>query len=192
MPKRPCVFSTAFIRETVDPVVASVWEERLGTKAPFGKLRQMWKTQHCTKDDPYNTGCPYPMEDCALAFLIAVQRTAAAHPARPTGYFRTVALTLGLDRADNKPLARDIVRRTDVHKERDTSSLASGDRSRRPGNAEGAGTPGIHEAGDAPVVPSETGLRRADHRPVRIGELLGSINVRPHQGPPTDSQEGDQ
>lgn len=165
--KRKCVFSTSFIRDGIDPRVAAVWQDEFGTKAPFGKLRLMWKEQHCIKVDPYNTGCPYPVEDCSLAFLAAVQRTAGAHPAHPTGYFRAVALSMGLDRADNKPLARDTLSRTDVHKEGHPGSPSSGPE---------AG-PGVH---------------RPDRGPIRIGELLGAVDLGPHQRPSKDEQEGNQ
>ena len=165
-PVRKCIFSTEFVRAEVDPRVQAQWQSAYGKGAPFGKLRQIWKEVHCTKVDPYNTGCPYAQSDCALAFLVGVERTLGAHPARPTGYFRAVALNLGLDRADNKPLARDTLRRTDVHKEGDTEG-------RRSGAQEGQG------------------MRSATNRPVRISELLGTYHPRPHQGPITDSQEGD-
>lgn len=162
---RACVFSTDFIREEVDPRVQEAWREAYRTAAPFAKLRQMWKTQHCVQVDPYNTGCPYATEDCAMAFLVAVERTTGFHPERPTGYFRAVAHSMGLDRADNKPLSRDIVSRMDVRKE---------------------GQPA--DSGDG----SEEGrvLHRPVNRPVRIGELLGALDLRPHQGPTKDSQEG--
>jgi hypothetical protein len=166
MRKRACVFSTAFVKEGIDPRVKDEWESAFGAKAPFAKLRQMWKTQHCVQVDPYNTGCPYPEVDCSLAFLVAVQRTAGAHPDRPTGYFRAVAHSMGLDRADNKPLARDTLTRTDVHKE---------------GHPGGRGS-GSEEGQD---------VRRSTTRPVRIGELLGAFDSRSHQISTTDEQEGD-
>ncbi len=173
MRKRACVFSTEFMRKGIDPRVKTEWEGAFGEPAPFGKLRQMWKTQHCTKVDPYNTGCPYPEADCSLAYLVAVQRTAGAHPERPTGYFRAVALSMGLDRADNKPLERDTVRRTDVRKEGHAGGVPGGSSSGR-------------ETGGLP----EDHLRGPSRRPQRIGELLGGLDLRPHQRPTKDVQEG--
>lgn len=181
---RKCVFSTPFIHNEIDPRVQQQWTETYGVGAPFGKLRQMWKAVHCTKVDPYNTGCPYSQEDCGLAFLVAVERTVGARPDRPTGYFRTVALTLGLDRADNKPLARDTLRRTDVLKEGDTEGSRGSSATRR------GATP--QERLEDQRAGSSSDLHRATSGPVRISELLGAIDPRPHQGPSTDSQEGDQ
>lgn len=186
---RKCVFRTAFIREEIDPRVQRAWQETYETGAPFGKLRQMWKTVHCSKVDPYNTGCPYSESDCGMAFLIAVERTVGAHPDRPTGYFRAVALTLGLDRADNKPLARDIVRRMDVRKEGHTTgprrSPTEGLPRTRPMDAR-TGDDRLRAGGldEGPVV------HGANHRPQRIGELLGNLDLRPHQRPTKDVQEG--
>ena len=177
MTKRKCIFSTPFIHDQIDPRVDEAWRETYRVKAPFAKLRQMWKTQHCVQVDPYNTGCPYSEEDCAMSFLVAVERTVGFHPERPTGYFRAVAHSMGLDRADNKPLARDTLRRTDVRKEGDART-ASRDLS--------AGPSSNGESGPAPV--KTTDLRRTDHRPQRIGELLGSLNLGPH---PREERDGD-
>lgn len=193
MSTRKCVFSTEFVREEIDPRVQTQWQEAYGKGAPFGKLRQMWKEVHCSKVDPYNTGCPYSISDCGLSFLVAVERTVGAHPERPTGYFRTVALTLGLDRADNKPLARDTLRRTDVHKEGDSGGLR-GSHTSRPGR-DGEATHGLASAQDSRTggSPDEGApdLHRTSHRPHTVGDVLGTLNLRPHQIPTTDSQEGD-
>lgn len=113
-----------------------------------------------------------------MAFLVAVERTTGFHPDRPTGYFRAVAHSMGLDRADNKPLSRDIVSRTDVRKE---GHPAGGRSSTQAGPQEGLGDIGISDA---------ESLRRANNRPVRVDALLGALNLRPHKGPTKDSQEG--
>jgi hypothetical protein len=186
--KRKCVFSTPFIHDQVDPRVDEAWREAYRVKAPFAKLRQMWKTQHCVQVDPYNTGCPYSTEDCAMSFLVAVERTVGFHPERPTGYFRAVAHSMGLDRADNKPLARDTLRRTDVRKEGNTRGLEGRSETGRSSDRAGTGAPGVHEAGDQGVVDDASGLRRTDHQPVRIGELLGSLNLGPRS---REERDGD-
>ncbi len=190
--KRACVFSTEFQRVGIDPRVKTEWEEAFGAAAPFAKLRQMWKTQHCVQVDPYNTGCPYPEVDCSLAFLAAVQRTAGAHPARPTGYFRAVSHSMGLDRADDKPLQRDMIRRTDVHKEGQPGAIPSG-HGERPGRDDRVAQDGsgIYQGDGGGVGEESPDLRRSSHRPVRIGELLGAIDPRTRQRPTTDEQEGD-
>ena len=104
--KRSCCFKDPFTREQVDPRVQALWESTYGKKAPFGNLRQMWVREHCRTVAPYDD-CPYDKQDCALSFLGAVEQvTGAAKREHPTGYFRSVARTLGYRRAEDKPLAR--------------------------------------------------------------------------------------
>jgi hypothetical protein len=185
---RKCVFSTPFIREQIDPRIDEAWRETYRVKAPFAKLRQMWKTQHCVQVDPYNTGCPYSEEDCAMSFLVAVERTVGFHPERPTGYFRAVAHSMGLDRADNKPLARDTLRRTDVRKEGDPGGLEGRDRAGHTRNPGGMDAPGDDEARDQASLDEAADLRRSTYRTVRIGELLGTFDPRSR---PREERDGD-
>jgi hypothetical protein len=185
---RKCVFSTPFIREQIDPRIDEAWRETYRVKAPFAKLRQMWKTQHCVQVDPYNTGCPYSEEDCAMSFLVAVERTVGFHPERPTGYFRAVAHSMGLDRADNKPLARDTLRRTDVRKEGDPGGLEGRHQQGFASSGPGVGPSGAYETFEEGVVGEASDLRRATHRPVRIGELLGTFDPRSR---PREERDGD-
>ena len=188
--KRKCVFSTPFIREQIDPRVQEAWREAYSMNAPFAKLRQMWKTQHCVQVDPYNTGCPYSEEDCAMSFLVAVERTVGFRPEKPTGYFRAVAHSMGLDRADDKPLARDTLTRTDVRNEGHPGGLESRfgtGPSRGRGLAEDRG---LHAAGDQGLDEEASDLHRTSHRPVRIGELLGTLDLGPREGPSKNGKEG--
>jgi hypothetical protein len=100
-----CVFSTEFVRTQVDPRVLEAFEA-CGKRPKFGDLRQQWRRQHCAVLNPYSSStCPYAPEDCALAFLTACQRS--ADKASPVGYFRKIARSMALDRAENKPLERE-------------------------------------------------------------------------------------
>lgn len=158
--KHPCVFSTAFVREQVDPRVQEAFAAG-GRKAPFGDLRQQWRKQHCQTLNPYTSDtCPYPPEDCALAFLAAVEH--AADKASPVGYFRKIARTMALDRADNKPLERD----------REPAQRPSP-----------AAPPGVHPAEGQDVRGADRGFQS-------IGDLLRAFDAGPRQGPAHDGEEG--
>jgi hypothetical protein len=99
----PCMFSTPFLREQVDPRIKDMWPD-----APFGNLRRLWRDRHCAELNPYESQwCPYRPEECATAFLLAVTNTVIANPRSRTGYFRAVALSTALKRADDKPLRRE-------------------------------------------------------------------------------------
>ena len=104
--RRSCIFRTEFCRAQVDPRVQSQWRARTGKAAPFGDLRRTWVREHCVRVAPAQGLCPYREQDCALAFLSAVQTSLTARK-NPMGYFRRVAKTLALDRLDSKPLSRD-------------------------------------------------------------------------------------
>lgn len=152
----PCVFKSAFLREQVDPRIEAAWPN-----APFGNLRKLWRERACAETNPYGSDtCPYSTENCALAFLQAVERTVYAMPRKPTAYFRSVALTIGMERAERKPLARE--------------------------SQEG---PGYRDGQDGGVA-TRWGMRRADTRPTGVGEVLRQIAARSHQGQPTDGSEG--
>lgn len=130
-----------------------------GRTPPFGDLRQQWRKMHCAVLNPYSSDtCPYSTEDCGLAFLAAVERS--VDKASPVGYFRSVARSMALDRADNKPLER----------ERDTTPRPSYE-----------GPVGLHPA-------EGQGLRGADRGPVRIGDLLGALDLGPRQRPADDGK----
>lgn len=156
----PCVFSTEFVREQVDPRVKEAFAAH-GRKAPFGDLRQQWRRQHCQTLNPYSSDfCPYPAEDCALAFLAAVERS--ADKASPVGYFRKIARSMALDRADHKPLER----------ERGT-------------------TPRSGHASPLEIHPEEgQGLRGADRGPQSVGDLLRSLDLGPRQRQADDGKAG--
>lgn len=102
-----CVFQDPFVREQIDPRIQSEWKAMYGCGAPFGDLRRTWRKEHCATLNPYGSaGCAYESKDCALAFLAAVQSSIGPSISRPAGYFRKVAKSTALVRADNKPLAR--------------------------------------------------------------------------------------
>jgi len=162
-----CVFSTPFIREQVDPRVKKLWSDRYGKGAPFGNLRLMWKERHCATLNPYGSeNCPYRPEDCALAFLAAVERVTAPDVTNPTGMFRTISTLMAAERADNKPLARDRI--VNVGSKEGPSNTR---------------TP----AGDIPAGP---GVRSRTAVPQRISELLGSLDLGARKGPTPNGEEG--
>lgn len=158
----PCVFSTAFVREQVDPRVKEAFAAS-GRKAPFGDLRRQWQREHCQTLNPYTSDtCPYPPEDCALAFLTAVEH--AADKASPVGYFRKIARSMALDRSENKPLERD---REYTSRPRDERAVEV-----HPGEGQG--------------------LRGPESRPQSIGDLLRALDLGPRQGPADDGKESPQ
>jgi hypothetical protein len=94
----------------VDRRVAKEWAFRFLRGAPFSRLRLSWKEQHCATLNPYRSvDCPYPERDCVLAFWLGVERTIseADSAQHAMGYFRMVVKRMALDRAENKPLARE-------------------------------------------------------------------------------------
>ena len=168
MSRWPCIFSGKFVREQVDPRVKAVWESTTGQKAPFGRLRMNFQQEHCRTINPYGSdSCPYREEECAMAFLSAVQNTLLPWVDDPAAYFVKLARANGAERADNKPLARE------MHRE------------------EGPGNPGGRQRGARPRPPrngetvrgltEEDLVRRAANRPQSIGALLGTLHVGPHQ-----------
>lgn len=101
----PCVFRERFVREEIDPRVKKSWELAYGTSAPFGRLRLLWREYHCAELNPYDSrDCPYRGRDCALSFLVAVERTCGgpAPPESAPGYFRKLAWAMAQRRADEK------------------------------------------------------------------------------------------
>lgn len=110
--KHPCVFRTEFHKEQVNArLVGGLKNKR---KVPFGDFTRTWRQEHCARINPYGSeSCPYRPEDCSMAFLNVAQR--AMEMDEPGAYFRVHAKYTGLDRAENKPLARERYDRTDGH-----------------------------------------------------------------------------
>ena len=160
--KHPCVFAHPFVREQVDPRVKVAWEERYGGRAPYGNLRLSWREMHCQTLNPYGSDtCAYRPEQCAMAFLIGVERLAAVPNISEKSaipYFRAIAHSMALERADDKPLSREKQSGTLVHDEAqgpgDTRDVRLSDEERQE-------------------------VHRARSRPIAIGELLGGLDVRP-------------
>ena len=171
----PCVFSDSFTKEQIDPRVQREWMEAHGKGAPFGDLRRSWKGEHCATINPYGSdSCPYAREECATAFLSAVQTACSPGIRNSAAYFKKVAKSTGLTRAENKPLARD-------RRDEGSSLAGGGGGGLRPGRTPGmAPFGGVHPSqGVVPeVLDEEDHLRRARTRPVSIGSLLGSNNDR--------------
>lgn len=195
MSKYPCIFFEDFTKEQVFP---RIYED--DPKADFGAYIRLWRKQHCSMINPFGSDdCPYAVEDCALAFLKTVLDSRDAKISR-TGLFSTMAKTRGIDRADNKPLARDRTLRTYGHQS-ETTGLRSGPRA---GSADDLA--GVQPS---PVEPrygglsgmardGSLGLRRPAYRPQSIGGLLRGDDPGPrtqpyrrHQGEASADHDGD-
>lgn len=170
--KYPCVFRGSFVRNEIDPRVQHIWEKRFGSDAPFGRLRTLFRERHCAELNPYGSdSCPYSEQDCAIAFYKCVVVTCgegtapgATDSRRATGYFRSVARSSAMYRADNKPLARN----------RDVAKKAE----EGPGNARDANQ-GSEEG---------RGVHGTRSRPVSIGDVLRSLDIGPRQGLSDDGE----
>ena len=170
----PCIFRGAFIREQVDPRVKELWERTTGSKAPFGRLRMNFQRQHCATINPYGSeDCPYREEECAMAFLSTVQNVLLPWITDPAAYFVKVAKSTGIERADNKPLARE------RHREEGSSDRRRADAGHAPGHPRDAGGESADEAR----------LHSARRRPESIGTLLGSLDLGARQGPAQDGSQ---
>ena len=172
----PCVFRTSFIREQIDPRIKAAWPGR----APWGDLRKTWKTEYCLRVNPtgYPEDCPFSEEDCALTFLQAVLIVTEAE--RPGALFRRVAATRGMERADQRPLARDRVPQGRPLHLGETSTVRDVVRPMGPGEV-GA------------VAGSESkrnAMSRRGARPISIGEVLGALDFGARQGSAQDGEEG--
>jgi hypothetical protein len=182
-----CVFRDPFVREQIDPRIQSEWKAMYGCGAPFGDLRRTWRKEHCAILNPYGSeGCSYGPKDCALAFLAAVQSSIGPNITRPAGYFRRVAKSTALVRADNKPLSRDRKLATDVLPKASPAAKAPRRQEGRPGNeSDGAhgdvARPVERVAGERDIPglfaldgDERKSMYRARSRPQSIGSLLGS------------------
>lgn len=193
-PKRlsrwPCIFRGRFIREQIDPRVKDLWERTTGKPAPFGRLRLAFQKGHCSAINPYGSdSCPYREEECALAFLSAVQNSLLPWVEDPAAYFVKVARSAGVERADNKPLARE------RHREEGSShpgGLRPGRGPRRNGGVAQVGRADPSPRVVPEVLDEEDHLRRARTRPDAIGDLLGALNLGSRQGPANDGKESAQ
>ena len=125
-----------------------------------------------------------------MAFLSSVQNSLLPWIDDPAAYFVKVARSSGIERADNKPLAREMHR--DLHQAGDNRSGGAGHGTGRPGDL--AQLPGVHPGQHVrtEVLDEEDHLRRAHVRPSPIGSLLGTLNLGPRQGRTTDGSEGNQ
>jgi len=105
--KWPCIFRHPIIRESVNPRL-----HRIDPKTPYAAFQKVFRSEHCATLNPYGSeNCPYSKEDCALAYYRDASRTlATANPKTRIGYFRKVTRSSAAARADDKPLARAIMR----------------------------------------------------------------------------------
>lgn len=184
--KWECWISTN-LAEEIDPAVDKLWRSTYGKRPPFGDLRNQWRRQHCRTLNPYGSeSCPYSMADCAAAFLAAVQVSCRSELKSPVGYFIRVAKSEAAKRADNKPLNRGLtastvygsIRRTGVPNEEP--------------KAQGPGITGPPTEGTESRQTDSGRLRRPSSGPVSIGDLLGQIDPRPHQGSTPTREESNE
>jgi hypothetical protein len=163
----PCVFSSKFLHDEVDPRIKKRWP-----KAPFGNLRRIWREQHCMTLNPYGSAtCPYAQQDCALSFLQTVEHSLAVGE-KPVPYFVRAAKTSALERADHKPLTRT---QGPSHPGAEVTNLRKGYIRHKDG-------------GIIPVQIADD-LYRALTRPVPIRDLFGSFDFRSRQGSADDGEE---
>lgn len=112
----PCVFRRPEIRQDVNPRLQRAYRESIkpGADPPYGALQGLWRREHCREINPYGSDtCPYEARDCILAYYKTAMDAIEQPGVRSvTGLFRILAHRRGLDRAENKPLARDRVRST--------------------------------------------------------------------------------
>jgi hypothetical protein len=194
--KYPCVFRTAFIREQVDPRVQATWKSHTGKPAPFGDLRRIWQTRHCSEVNPYGSeDCTYKPEDCALAFLQAVEASLAQAQENPVGYFRRVAFSMGQVRADDKPRRDAVFDRSRDHLRGEVhpagSQVAAGITETGPMMGHGPQGPGDPRA-TSPGPQAGPEVRSPSRGPISIGDVLRSLDLGPREGRPEDGQEGPQ
>lgn len=122
--KFPCVFRDKIIRESVNPQL-----HRIDPTTPYAAFQKVFRSEHCATLNPYGSeSCPYSKEDCALAYFRDAQRTlVSANPRTRIGYFRKVTRSSAAIRADDKPLARDTLKRTDGQTTNVQRPVGSGD-----------------------------------------------------------------
>jgi hypothetical protein len=174
----PCVIAHSRVRGSVDPWISQLWLRMIGGKVPFGDLRNQWRKHHCRTLNPYGSDtCPYQPDDCVTAFAQSAEVMIRAQPRSPVGYFMKVAKMSAAKRADEKPLTRD---RWKEYLDKGTNVPAS----------EEAPAPRSGYTGnEAEGIQQGQGVRRPAAGPIGIGELLGTLDVRPRELAPDERKE---
>jgi hypothetical protein len=174
--KWPCLFGEISTKD-IDSRVDKLWPGR----TPFGDLRNQWRRHHCRTLNPYGSeSCPYPLEDCGAAFLQAVEITLEKRPNSPVGYFIKVAKTEAAKRADRKGIQRGLTGHNNYG-----SILRTGVPNETPED-QGPG----HAGPATEDSKSRQRMRSSQAGPIRIGEVLGSIDPRSHPRPTPNGEEG--
>jgi len=165
----PCIFRQKSTIDVVEPWISDEWLRITGRKAPFGDLRNQFRKQHCRTLNPYGSEtCPFASEECVTAYRSSVAATLRARPRNPMGYFRTVARMEGARRAD-EGVDRRIRRRYSTPETNVPAAETSP--AERPG----------HTGNEAGSIQTGRGLHSPTSGPTGIGELLGTLDLRPRQ-----------
>jgi hypothetical protein len=154
----PCVIASPLLRKDANDLLARLWHEDREAPGypPYSAFARLFRSEHCATLNPYGSeSCPYLERDCVMAYLTACQRAIEPSVHAPVPFFRWVAKSLALERADNKPLTRDNPRT--VVREQEVAS-----RQGRPGRSRDV------RDGDEPG----SSVRRAI--PSSIGSLFGT------------------
>lgn len=176
--KWKCVFHNPQMRAVVDPWISTEWRRKYGGSAPFGDLRNQWRSKHCRTLNPYGSDdCPFAASKCVSAYSDAVTKTLQAKPDNPMGYFIKVARVDAARRADDV-VDKKIGRRYGAT---ETNVPAA----ETPPH-EGSGQTGDETRG----LPEGRGMRSPAARPTSIGDLLGSIDFRSYPVHPDKGKEG--
>lgn len=178
--KWPCIFTDDRFRNDTLP---HLWKTEPG--APIGVFTKLFRTQHCQTINPYGSeACPFDPRECSFEFLVIAEESMLARKS-PIGLFRLIAKNRGMNRAENKPLARDAKVRTYGHESgatdlRDGPGAGSVDDvagepgrlfTRVPGVVD-VGAGGVHGSGD-----------RSTRGPQSIGSMLRGDGAGPRTHP---------
>lgn len=181
----PCCFAHPSVRDAIDPWISDSWLRIIGGKVPFGDIRNQWRKHHCRTLNPYGSeDCPDDKIDCALIFQECVKLTLKAKPKKPVAYFIKVARMRAAQRAD-QGLTRRISKRYGVSE----TFVPSSETATEIGAGVGASQGPSDTSHEASGVPQGQGVRSPSAGPIGIGELLGSLDIRPRPPQPDEREE---
>lgn len=139
----PCIFRRPEIRQDVNPRLQRAYRAHIKPDGhpPYSALQGLWRKEHCRTINPYGSeSCPYEPRDCVLAYYQASMKAMEEPGVRSvTGFFRVLAKRYGLERSDNRPLARDRIRSTNGSSQTKIPDRPRDPRSVDDGDEEGLG-----------------------------------------------------